>query len=106
MPQKNFYKRSDAERTTRANAAATARSCCTNATAKLQLKQRELEHKIQMDTQKLQIDAMAKSSNAQIQAERIAAENQREGARLGVRLATDLDKSQREDQKEGAKLGN
>jgi len=71
----------------------------------LQLKQRELEHKIQMDTQKLQLDAMAKSSNAQIQAERIAAENQREGARLGVKLATDLDKSQREDQKEGAKLG-
>ena len=71
----------------------------------LQMKQRELEHKIAMDTQKLQLDAMAKSSNAQIQAERIAAENQREGARLGVKLATDLDKSQREDQKEGAKLG-
>ena len=43
----------------------------------LQLKAKELEHKIQMDTQKLQLDAMAKSSNAQIQAERIAAENQR-----------------------------
>jgi hypothetical protein len=71
----------------------------------LQLKQRELEHKIQMDTQKLQLDAMAKSSNAQIQAQRISAENQREGARLGVKLATDLDKSQRSDQKEGAKLG-
>ena len=71
----------------------------------LQLKAKELEHKIQMDTQKLQLDAMAKSSNAQIQAERIAAENQREGARLGVKLATDLDKSQRADQKEGAKLG-
>ena len=71
----------------------------------LQLKAKELDHKIQMDTQKLQLDAMAKSSNAQIQAERIAAENQREGARLGVKLATDLDKSQRADQKEGAKLG-
>jgi hypothetical protein len=71
----------------------------------LQLKAKELEHKIQMDTQKLQIDAMAKSSNAQIQAERISAENQREGARLGVKLATDLDKNQRADQKEGAKLG-
>ena len=35
----------------------------------------------------------------------IAAENQREGARLGVRLATDLDKSQREDQK-GRKTGD
>ena len=58
------------------------------------MKQQELQHKIQMDTAKLQVDA-----------ERIAAENQREGARLGVKLATDLDKSQREDQKEGAKLG-
>lgn len=73
--------------------------------AELQIKQKELEHKIQMDTQKLQLDAMAKSSNAQIQAERISAENQREGARLGVKLATDLDNSQRRDQKEGAKLG-
>ena len=73
--------------------------------AELQMKQKELEHKIQMDTQKLQLDAMAKSSNAQIQQERISAENQREGARLGVKLATDLDNSQRSDQKEGAKLG-
>ena len=71
----------------------------------IQMKQKELEHKISMDTQKLQLDAMAKSSNAQIQAERISAENQREGARLGVKLATDLDDSQRSDQKEGAKLG-
>ena len=71
----------------------------------MQMKQRELEHKISMDTQKLQLDAMTKSSNAQIQAERISAENQREGARLGVKLATDLDDAQRKDQAEGAKLG-
>lgn len=60
----------------------------------LQMKQQELQHKIQMDTAKLQLDQA-----------RIASENQREGARLGVKLATDLDKAQREDQKEGAKLG-
>jgi len=60
----------------------------------LQMKQQELQHKIQMDTAKLQIDA-----------ERISSENQREGARLGVKLATDLDNSQRKDQAEGAKLG-
>jgi hypothetical protein len=71
----------------------------------MQMKQRELEHKISMDTQKLQLDAMNKSANAQIQAERISAENQREGARLGVKLATDLDNAQRKDQAEGAKLG-
>ena len=71
----------------------------------MQMKQKELEHKISMDTQKLQLDAMNKSANAQIQAERISAENQREGARLGVKLATDLDDAQRKDQAEGAKLG-
>jgi hypothetical protein len=71
----------------------------------LQLKAKELEHKIQMDTQKLQIDAMAKSSNAQIQKERIEAENKREGARLGVKLASDLDKADRDEKKEGVKLG-
>src|SRR6056300_1227032 len=60
----------------------------------MQIKQRELEHKISMDTAKLQLDA-----------ERISAENQREGARLGVKLATDLDEAQRKDQAEGAKLG-
>ena len=60
----------------------------------LQMKQQELQHKIQMDTAKLQLDA-----------ERISSENQREGARLGVKLATDLDNSQRKDQAEGAKLG-
>ena len=60
----------------------------------LQMKQQELQHKIQMDTAKLQLEA-----------ERLSSENQREGARLGVKLATDLDKSQRDDQREGAKLG-
>ena len=60
----------------------------------LQMKQQELQHKIQMDTAKLQLDA-----------ERISSENQREGARLGVKLATDLDEAQRKDQAEGAKLG-
>ena len=60
----------------------------------LQMKQQELQHKIQMDTAKLQLDA-----------ERISSENQREGARLGVKLATDLVEAQRKDQAEGAKLG-
>jgi len=71
----------------------------------LQLKAKELEHKIQMDTQKLQIDAMAKNANAEIQKERIEAENKREGARLGVKLASDLDKADREEKKEGVRLG-
>ena len=62
--------------------------------AEVQIKQAELQHKIKMDTAKLELDA-----------KKIEAQNQREGARLGVKLATDLDNSQRSDQREGAKLG-
>lgn len=60
----------------------------------LQLKAQELQHKMQLDTAKLQLEA-----------EKIKATNQREGAKLGVKLATDLDNSQRADQQAGAKLG-
>jgi len=60
----------------------------------LQLKTQELQHKMQLDTAKLQLEA-----------EKIKATNQREGAKLGVKLATDLDNSQRADQQAGAKLG-
>jgi hypothetical protein len=60
----------------------------------LQLKAQELQHKMQLDTAKLKLEA-----------EKITAANQREGAKLGVKLATDLDASQRKDQQAGAKLG-
>ena len=60
----------------------------------LQLKAQELQHKMQVDTAKLKLEA-----------EKITAANQREGAKLGVKLATDLDASQRKDQQAGAKLG-
>src|SRR5210317_370088 len=60
----------------------------------LQLKAQELQHKMQTDMAKLQLEA-----------EKIKATNQREGAKLGVKLATDLDNSQRADQQAGAKLG-
>ncbi len=62
--------------------------------AEMQLKQAELKHKMQMDAAKLQLEA-----------KKIEAQNQREGAKLGVELATELDKNQRADQREGAKLG-
>jgi hypothetical protein len=48
---------------------------------------------------------MAKQSNAQLQAQRISSENQRAGAQIGARLATELDKAQRSDKQAGAKLG-
>ena len=60
----------------------------------MQLKQQELQHKMQLDQAKLQLEA-----------KKIESQNQREGAKLGVELATELDKNQRADQREGAKLG-
>lgn len=60
----------------------------------LQLKAQELQHKMQLDAAKLKLEA-----------DKITAANQREGAKLGVKLATDLDASQRKDQQAGAKLG-
>ena len=45
------------------------------------------------------------TAKLQLEAEKIKAQNQREGAKLGVTLATELDKNQREDQQAGAKLG-
>jgi hypothetical protein len=71
----------------------------------LQMKQMELQHRIEMDKAKLQLDVMAKEANVQLQAQRLSSENQRAGAQIGARLATELDKSQREDKREGAKLG-
>jgi hypothetical protein len=62
--------------------------------AEMQLRQAELKHKMQMDAAKLQLEA-----------KKIEAQNRREGAKLGVELATELDKNQHADQREGAKLG-
>lgn len=70
----------------------------------MDLKEAEFEHKKKLDLAKLQVDLGVKAANAKIQEDRIQAENEREGARLGVRLATEMDKSQREQIIEGAKI--
>ena len=60
---------------------------------------------MKMDEAKLQLETLSKQANAQLQAERISSENQRAGAQIGARIATELDKTQREDKREGARLG-
>lgn len=71
----------------------------------LAIKEQELQHKIQMDQAKLQIDAASKAANLDLQQERLQSEEKRAGAQIGVKLATELDKSQRKDKLEGARLG-
>jgi hypothetical protein len=76
----------------------------------IQLKELELEElKITTDAdikkKKLELDALKAADNSALQRERIAAEDRREGARLGVRVAGDLVNASREDKKRGVELG-
>jgi NOL1/NOP2/fmu family ribosome biogenesis protein len=71
----------------------------------LSLKEAEFEHKKQLDIAKLQADIESKASNVEVQKDRLQSEEKREGARLGVKVATETDKARREDIKQGIELG-
>jgi hypothetical protein len=71
----------------------------------LELKETELQHRIQMDVAKLQLDAAAKDGNLEVQRERIAAESQRAGAQMSIKVAADAAAADRADRREGAKIG-
>ena len=71
----------------------------------LALKEAEFAHRQQLDIAKLQSDAQAKMGNQELQKERLESEERREGARLGVKIATETDKARREDVKQGIELG-
>jgi len=60
----------------------------------LSIKEQELQHKMKMDTAKLELDAAKLESTKKI-----------EGAKIGTKLATELDKEQRKDKREGTKIG-
>ena len=69
------------------------------------LKEAEFMHKKEMDIAKLQADMQAKSQNIEMQKDRLESEELRDGAKIGVRLATDLDQSRRDDISEGTNIG-
>lgn len=76
----------------------------------IQLKELELEEmEIKLDaeikTKRLELDAMKAIDASAIQRERIAAEDKREGARLGVRVAEDATNATREDKAKGLAMG-
>ncbi len=54
------------------------------------LKEDEFEHKRDLDRAKLEVDLANKTANVEVARERIASEDEREGARVGVRLATQV----------------
>mgnify|MGYP003673190125 FL=1 len=77
----------------------------------LAIKEKELEHKKQMDMARLELDAQKAMMNDKNQTERLESENKREGARLGVALTKNtadadlqLQKVQNEAISEGTRL--
>ena len=71
----------------------------------LGLKEAEFAHKKEMDIAKLQADMQSKSQNITMQKDRLASEEQREGAKLGIKIASELEQSQKEDIREGTEIG-
>lgn len=71
----------------------------------LDIKEMEVRSKAVLAEQKNELDAAKAELQAALERERIAAEDRREGARLGVRVAGDMVKATREDKTRGVELG-
>jgi hypothetical protein len=54
------------------------------------LKEKIAEHEMGLEKAKLELDMANKTANVEVARERIASEDEREGARVGVRMATQL----------------
>jgi hypothetical protein len=71
----------------------------------LAIKEQELQHKIAMDMARLDQQEVKDAANMALQKTCLESEEKREGARLGLKAATELDKEERKDKREGAKIG-
>lgn len=71
----------------------------------LQIEEFKAKADAELKAKKLELDALKAKDNSEIQRARIVAENRREGARLGVRVAGDLVEASRQDKNEGVRLG-
>ena len=70
----------------------------------LDIKQKELDHKIDIDNKKLQVNAANSAGNLYIQQERVESENDRAAASTMVKLATDAVRENVKAQTEGTRL--
>jgi hypothetical protein len=68
------------------------------------IKEQELQHKIAIDTKKLEITAATSAGNLYIQQERVESENERSAANTMVKIATDATRENLKAQIEGTKL--
>ena len=71
----------------------------------LQIKEAEVMGKLEIERAKLELDVARMEGNIDVQRERIRSEDRREGARIGVRVATQIEDAKRQDKNEGIRLG-
>lgn len=71
----------------------------------LELKERELTHRIEFENKKLEVDAAAKAGNIALQQERLQLDDQRAGASLLTQIATDAAKTSIDVALESARMG-
>lgn len=65
----------------------------------------EMQHRISLDKARLELDMAHKAANIEVARERIASEDEREGARVGVRLATQIAANNSAETREAMKAG-
>jgi hypothetical protein len=70
-----------------------------------QLKEQEFQHQAALDKAKVELDMAHKASTIEVDRERIASEDEREGARVGVRLATQIAANNSAETREAIKAG-
>jgi hypothetical protein len=69
------------------------------------LKEARAQHEMELDKAKLEIDLAHKTASVEVQRERIASEDEREGARVGVRLATQIAANNSNEMREAMRAG-
>ena len=63
----------------------------------LAIKEKDHQHKIEMDKMKLELEAAKTKINKELQEDRLESEDKREGVRIAAKLATDASKDQKEE---------
>jgi hypothetical protein len=69
------------------------------------LKEEVAKHEMALEKAQLELDMANKTANIEVQRERTEAENEREGARVGVRLATQIAGDNSAEKREAIKAG-
>lgn len=71
----------------------------------LQIKEMEVQGKLELEREKLKLDGMKAQANVEVQRERLRSEDRREGARLGVRVASQIEDAKISQKTEGVRMG-